>query len=85
MRYLSDLKGEVQSWRELERRVAEVLDIAQMAIDEEDASLADEIGAELEAISSQLEELEFELTLGGEYDQRNAILAVHAGAGGTDA
>jgi len=29
--------------------------------------------------------LEFELTLGGEYDQRNAILAVHAGAGGTDA
>jgi peptide chain release factor 2 len=85
MRYLSELKGEVQRWRDLEGRVAEVLDLAQMAIDEKDASLADEIGAELEGISSQLEELEFELTLGGEYDQRNAILAVHAGAGGTDA
>jgi peptide chain release factor 2 len=85
MRYLSELKGEVQRWRALEGRVAEVLDLAQMAIDEKDASLADEIGAELEGISSQLEELEFELTLGGEYDQRNAILAVHAGAGGTDA
>ena len=85
MRYLSELKGEVQRWRDLEGRVAGVLDLAQMAIDEKDASLADEIGAELEGISSQLEELEFELTLGGEYDQRNAILAVHAGAGGTDA
>jgi peptide chain release factor 2 len=85
MRYLSELKGEVQRWRALEGRVAEVLDLAQMAIDEKDASLADEIGAELEGISSQLEDLEFELTLGGEYDQRNAILAVHAGAGGTDA
>ena len=85
MRYLSELKGEVQRWRALEGRVAEVLDLAQMAIDEKDASLADEIGAELEGISSQIEDLEFELTLGGEYDQRNAILAVHAGAGGTDA
>lgn len=85
MRHLSELKGEVQRWRDLEGRVAEVLDLAQMAIDEKDASLADEIGAELEGISSQLEDLEFELTLGGEYDQRNAILAVHAGAGGTDA
>jgi len=85
MRYLSELKGEVQRWRDLEGKVAGVLDLAQMAIDEKDASLADEIGAELEGISSQLEDLEFELTLGGEYDQRNAILAVHAGAGGTDA
>ena len=85
MRYLSELKGEVQRWRALEGRVAEVLDLAQMAIDEKDASLADEIGAELEGISSQIEDLEFELTLGGEYDQRNALLAVHAGAGGTDA
>jgi len=51
MRYLSELKGEVQRWRDLEKRVAEVLDLAQMAIAEEDASLADEIGAELEGIS----------------------------------
>jgi peptide chain release factor 2 len=85
MRSLSEFKGEVQRWRDLEARVAEVLALAEMAIDEKDASLADEIGAELEGISSQLEELEFELTLGGEYDQRNAILAIHAGAGGTDA
>ena len=85
MRHLSELKGEVQRWRALERRVAEVLELAQMAVDERDASLEKEIGAELERISSQLEELEFELVIGGEYDQRNAILAVHAGAGGTDA
>ncbi len=85
MRNLSELKGEVQRWRALERRVAEVLELAEMAIGEEDASLEEEIGAELERISSQLEELEFELAIGGEYDQRSAILAVHAGAGGTDA
>ena len=85
MRYLSELKGEVERWRALEARVAEVLALADMAIAEGDASLADEIGAEVRTIFSQLEQLEFELTISGEHDHRNAILAVHAGAGGTDA
>ena len=57
MRSLSEFKGEVQRWRDLEARVAEVLALAEMAIDEKDASLADEIGAELEGISSQVERI----------------------------
>ena len=85
MRHVGGLKGEVERWRTLEARVDELLALTDIAIAEEDASLADEIGAEVEKISSQLEELEMELTFGGEHDQRNAILAVHAGAGGTDA
>jgi peptide chain release factor 2 len=85
MRHVGGLKGEVERWRTLEARVDELLALTDIAIAEEDASLADEIGAEVEKISLQLEELEMELTFGGEHDQRNAILAVHAGAGGTDA
>ena len=36
------------------------------------------------ALEAQLDDLEFELTLAGPYDERNAILAIHAGAGGTE-
>ncbi len=85
MRHLGELKGEVERWRALERRVADLSELAALTIDEKDQSLAEEIGVELERVSSQLEELELEMVIGGEYDQRNAILAVHAGAGGTDA
>ena len=40
--------------------------------------------AQIEGISSELKEQEFQLTLSGEYDKRNSILAIHAGAGGTE-
>ena len=85
MRHLGELRGEVERWRAVERRVAELSELAVLTIAEKDESLEEEIGTELERVSSQLEELELEMVIGGEYDQRNAMLAVHAGAGGTDA
>ena len=85
MRHLGELRGEVERWRAVERRVAELSELAALTIAEKDESLEEEIGTELERVSSQLEELELEMVIGGEYDQRNAMLAVHAGAGGTDA
>lgn len=56
----------------------------ELAIAEDEASAADGVGAELDGIESQLKDLEFQLQLSGEYDDRSAILAVHAGAGGTE-
>ena len=82
MRRLAELKRVVQIWRELEKRVADITEL--ISLTEEDASLQAEIRAEVEKIASQLDELEFQMAFSGEYDARNAILTVHAGAGGTE-
>ncbi len=84
MRRLSALKDETQSWRKLEQRVKDLMELVEIALQEGDASLVDEVRAEVDRISAQVEKLDFQLLLGGEYDHRNAILALHAGAGGTE-
>ena len=50
----------------------------------EDEAMQAEIQSEVEAVTAWLDELEFQLAFRSEYDDRNAILAVHAGAGGTE-
>jgi len=84
MRRLVREKKAVGEWRELERRVTDIAELVEMMLGEEDTSLEAEIQSEMEEMASHLDELEFRMTLGGEYDARNAILAVHAGAGGTE-
>ena len=84
MRRLAQLKETVETWNELEEKCSNLIDLIDLAIAEDDHSLEMESVAELDDIEQRLEELEFQETLGGEYDGRNAILAVHAGAGGTE-
>ena len=81
---LAHLNEEVETWRSLEREVASLRELIGMAQEEGELSLGEELENELRALTSKLETLEFQATLSGEYDERNAILAVHAGAGGTD-
>jgi len=85
MRKLGELKGEVEKWRIMERRVSELLELADLVAAGEDPALEEEIAAEAERVAAQFEEIEFVLLLSGEYEKRNAFLAVHAGAGGTEA
>jgi len=84
MRQLSALKEETQGWRELERRVNELTELIDLSLQEGDISLEQEIRSEVNQISSHLERLDFQLLLGSEYDKRDALLAIHAGAGGTE-
>ena len=85
MRRLGELKGSVANWRGLERKVKDTLELVTLSVDEDEGSLQAEISAETEKLEARFEELEFELILGGEYEKGNAFLAVHAGAGGTEA
>ncbi len=85
MRRLGELKGGVEGWRELKSKVAELLQLAELAVDDEESSLQEEIVAEADEIISRFGELEFDLMLAGPYGRGNAFLAVHAGAGGTEA
>jgi len=84
MRQLGVKKNLVHSWRELERAVADLYDMTVLAIKENDYSLEGETEQELKKLSSQFERMESQLILSGDYDDRNAMLALHAGAGGTE-
>jgi len=82
MRQLARRTRTVQPWRELEKKLADAAELVSLAA--EDAALQADIEKELDELSVQLDDLEFKLSLSGEYDARNAILAIHAGAGGTE-
>ncbi len=82
MRQLAEQTRVVQAWRELEKKVADIAELISLA--EEDASLQAELQVEIGEVASRLDELEFQMVFTGEYDARNAILAIHAGAGGTE-
>jgi peptide chain release factor 2 len=85
MRRLGELKGQVDGWKGLERRVNDLLGLAELSDEEEEVSLQGDIVSETEKAYAKFEEMEIELMLGGEYEKGNAFLAVHAGAGGTEA
>lgn len=84
MRQLGDKKSLVSEWRELEKKAAELEDMLSLALEEGDSSLGEEIKLELRQLVSRFEELEGRQLFTGEYDSRNAMLALHAGAGGTE-
>lgn len=81
MQRLSDLRDELEPWVALEHQVADALELATLG----DESLTEELQREAEEVENRLEKLEFRLLFSGPYDRNNAFLAIHAGAGGTDA
>jgi len=84
MRQLSSVKDTVQTWRSLEKKTSELQEMASLSMEEEELTLQEEIEQETEKLSIQLDELELRLMMGDGYDARDAILAIHAGAGGTE-
>jgi peptide chain release factor 2 len=84
MQQLSTLRARVETWRGLERKVRDVVELLELAQAESDETIAEGAIHDLDAAEKTLRDLEFQLQLSGPYDIRTAILAVHAGAGGTD-
>ena len=85
MRELNTLRGEAEGWLALHQQIREVSELLDLAMAENDESLGREVAAEVERLSQDLEQREFRLLLSGPHDRGSAILAIHAGAGGTDA
>ena len=84
MRRISTMRGRSGLWREIETKVRDLLGLVDLAEAEADEATAADIETETAALERRIEDLEFELTFSGPYDDRNAILAIHAGAGGTE-
>ncbi len=84
MRRLAQQKKIVDKWRGQEKQVGDVAELITLATEEKDAGLWDEIKTDIDRMATQLDELELELAFSGEYDSRNALMSIHAGAGGTE-
>ena len=76
----ANLREEITDWRGFERRLTDALELADM----DDESLRPELEAEIAEIETELGKRSFAAMLSGPYDADDALLAIHAGAGGTD-
>lgn len=83
-RTLASLQEEVGEWNGLARRVRDLKELLDLALDEGDELLQAEIEADAERVKADLHRSEFGLLFQGEHDGNDALLAIHAGAGGTD-
>lgn len=81
MKELNDLRSLVEGWQALAQRVRDAGELAELG----DESMAADLAAEAEAIRSEVDRRELQLMLSGPHDRGNALLALHAGAGGVDA
>ena len=82
---VTQLKDEVGIFRSLERRAEDLEVMLELAMEEEYADIVGEIEQSLTSVRADIEHLELGMLLSGEYDTNNAILTLHAGAGGTEA
>jgi len=75
----------IERFEKVEKLGKDLNDIIELAEAEEDISFLPEIEKELQLYQKEIEELEFQNMLSGKDDAKNAILTIHAGAGGTEA
>jgi peptide chain release factor 2 len=76
----SDLRNEITDYETLKKRTEDTLELLEIAED----SMMDELADEVQSIEGEIDKLELNTLLSGRYDRGNALLAIHAGAGGTD-
>ena len=84
MRTLGRLKETVSLWRDMESQASTLLELAELADEDGDEAMLDQIAGDASLLSRQLSREEIALTLAGPYDDRPAIVSVFSGAGGTD-
>jgi len=80
MKAVSGLREEVDSWRKFNGHLHDLIELARM----DDESLRSDLEKETAALESDLDKRAFTTMLSGPYDSGDALLAIHAGAGGTD-
>ena len=80
MKIVSSLRWDVESWNILKQQIRDLTDLARL----DDDSLRTDLESEIHKLEVDLERRSFATMFSGSYDHDDAILAIHAGAGGTD-
>lgn len=84
MKELKNLQELTETIKKLYRAYEDINLLIEMGYEENDASMADELEEEIKEFESVFEGLRLQTLLSGEYDSCNAIVTIHAGAGGTE-
>ena len=80
MKVVSNLRDEVEAWRKFQNHLQDLVELSRL----NDESLRGELEEEISALEKDLDKRSFTAMLSGPYDDDDALLAIHAGAGGTD-
>ena len=84
MKKLKSLKSDVATYKELAQQYEDIETMIEMGYEENDPELVPEIDQMLQEFIQTYEAIRMKTLLSGEYDANNAILSLHAGAGGTE-
>jgi peptide chain release factor 2 len=84
MRQIGALRDIISKWKEMAAKAADVRELIGIALAENDESLKKEVQQEIDKMVLHFDDIEVQLMLDGPYDSRDAIMAFHAGAGGTE-
>ncbi len=84
MKELKSLKDDVQTYATLSGQYDDIETMIEMGYEEEEPELIPEIAEMMDEFISTYENIRMKTLLSGEYDRNNAILSLHAGAGGTE-
>jgi peptide chain release factor 2 len=82
---IKQLRNKRDRYAGLAAKWDDLMTLCEMALEEKDESMLPELTTEYSAFEERLEEMHLSTLLSGEYDANNAILTLHAGAGGTEA
>ena len=82
---IKQMKDKIERYNALSSKLEDTIIMIEMAIEENDESLTEEILNDQKAIMEEEEKQRIEVLLSGEYDKNNAIISFHPGAGGTEA
>jgi peptide chain release factor 2 len=82
---LSRVRGDLDELEGMQRRLSDAETLNQLSLDEGDDSVTGEVEASIVDLEADLSSLELRSLFAGEYDERDAVAEIHAGAGGTDA
>ena len=85
LRQIKQTKDKIEAYDKLAAKLEDTIMIAEIAIEENDESVTDEVLADVASIEAEEERQRIEILLSGEYDKNNAIISFHPGAGGTEA
>ncbi|AGC69130.1 peptide chain release factor 2 [Thermoclostridium stercorarium subsp. stercorarium DSM 8532] len=80
-----NLRDKLDGFNKLKTDCEDLLTLVELALEEKDESVFDEVESNFKEIKSRFEKLKLQTLLKGEYDKNDAIFTLHAGAGGTEA
>ncbi|MFQ5459802.1 MAG: PCRF domain-containing protein, partial [Anaerolineae bacterium] len=84
MRQLNAVREDIELWRGMERRLADALELGELVDQDGDDGMIADLAREADQLAREIDSSEATLLFAGDYDDHDAVLSIHAGAGGTE-